>query len=149
MLPLLSLPSVLPPLGSKVAHVRRFDCFCSAERQTLPAVSTEDARKPGSPGLHRSWRTFQIRQAAIESSTTTRIFSELEARLPSGKSMEGLADHGVCRLLLMLHRQRSRFLELWVSKLRQRKPLWASLQGWALLWRDLRVRAYLGIWNSD
>ena len=63
--------------------------------------------------------------------------------------MEGLADHGGYRLLLVLHRQRLRFLELWISELRQRKPLWASLQGWALLWRDLRVRAYPGIWNLD
>ena len=35
MLPLLSLPSVLPPLGSKVAHLRLFDYLCSAKTHCL------------------------------------------------------------------------------------------------------------------
>ena len=132
-------------LGSTVAHLRVF--VHSTQRMETACYFHEDARNSESASIFRSWRTYQSRSGTIESSIATGIFTQVEARISSSKAMEGLANHVIHFLPLVLHRQHSHVLELWISELRQRESLWASLQGWPLLQSDLCLRTYTGVRN--
>jgi hypothetical protein len=63
--------------------------------------------------------------------------------------MEVHTNSGNSLLFRMLHRQHPCFLELYLQKLRQRESIRESLQGGALLWRDLCVCARIGKHNLD